>query len=510
MLNNIIKTTMSSKNRNKIMTLGYAVIVAAAFVISLANNSDVNASISRKNDFDYMELKSKIDNNFIISNPLNQDISANNIISLFGKINVIGDEKKDNVVELEVKSGDTFIKMLTSNFEIGYSEANKIAASLKGVYNVGSMRIGQKIYVTVIKTPKPIDDAEETPQFDIDIKSMVIRLAADQRVIVEKSEEGEYLARTEKDEIIEEVNVALGTIDGSLSVSMNNAGVPKSIVTEFVNIFAFSIDFRRDVHKGDKFEIIYENYINNDGELIRTGNILYASLYLRKDKISLYRYKMANGDVDYFNEKGYPMKKTLHRKPLNYPNARISSHFGKRRHPILKQVKIHWGIDYAAPKGTAVFAAGDGVVQMAQWHGGYGKYIRIRHNSEYSTAYGHLNGFAKGIASGTRVKQGQIIGYVGNTGRSTGPHLHYEVIQAGRRVNPLNIKASAAENIKGNDFTKFKQTMAAIQAAHPTLFADKVIEEKVAVNVADPNKEAAVAKVEATAGENVEAATRVE
>jgi murein DD-endopeptidase MepM/ murein hydrolase activator NlpD len=461
-LQNIIKKTVKGKNRNKIMTLGYAVVVVTAFIVSLANNSDVSASISRKNDFEYMELKSRIDSNFAENLTLAQDFSVDNIRSLFGKVNVVSG-KKDNVTTLEVKSGDTFIKILTSSeLDISYNEANEIVNSLKGVYNVRNLKIGQKIFVTT---------TESIEEEGINIKSVTIRQAADQRVIVDKNDEGRYVARKEKDELLEEVNTASGVIDENLSVSMNKLGVPKKIVSEFINVFAFSIDFRRDVHSGDKFEIIYENYINNDGELIRTGDILYAALYLRNDKIALYRFESEKGGVDYYNEKGLPMKKTLHRKPLDFPKARISSHYGKRRHPILKQTRIHWGVDYAAPRGTAVFAAGDGVVQVAKYNGGYGKYIKIRHNSEYSTAYGHLNGYAKGIAQGTRVKQGQVIGYVGNTGRSTGPHLHYEVIQGGRRVNPLHIKASTGENLKGKDFEAFKQVVASVQTAHPSMFA---------------------------------------
>lgn len=175
------------------------------------------------------------------------------------------------------------------------------------------------------------------------------------------------------------------------------------------------------------------------------------------------------------------MKKTLHRKPLAFQAARISSPFGKRRHPIKKQIIVHWGVDYAAPRGTAIYAGGDGVVQMAKWNGGYGNYVKIRHNSEYSTAYGHMQRIAKGIRPGVRVKQGQIIGYVGSTGLSTGPHLHYEVVKNGRRVNPLTIKAAAGENLKGKTLKHFKATVAELKTTYKTMFAknDKK-EEKLA------------------------------
>ena len=220
-----------------------------------------------------------------------------------------------------------------------------------------------------------------------------------------------------------------------------------------------------------KFEIIYENKITPNGETVKSGDILYAALQLRKDKIALYRFKDKNGNVDYYNEKGYAMKKTLDRKPMSFKQARISSPFGRRFHPILRSYRVHWGVDYAAPKGTLVYAAGDGVIQMAKYNGGYGNFIKIRHNSEYSTAYGHMWKFAKGMRPGVRVKQGQVIGYVGSTGRSTGPHLHYEVLQNGKRVNPLKIKAAAGENLSGKKLASFKKNVAALKESHKSMFA---------------------------------------
>lgn len=205
--------------------------------------------------------------------------------------------------------------------------------------------------------------------------------------------------------------------------------------------------------------------------MVKNGNILFASLTLGKNKIDLYRFKDKSGNVDYYDAKGYAMKKTLSRKPMSYQNARISSPFGRRRHPIYKDYRVHWGVDYAAPRNTLVYAAGDGVIQVAKYNGGYGNYIKIRHNSEYSTAYGHMQKFAKGIRPGVRVKQGQVIGYVGSTGRSTGPHLHYEVVKNGKRVNPLTIKAAASENLRGKNLASFKRQVAQIKETHQKMLA---------------------------------------
>ena len=206
--------------------------------------------------------------------------------------------------------------------------------------------------------------------------------------------------------------------------------------------------------------------------MVHTGNILYAALIMRKNKVELYRFKDSSGNVQYYNAKGLAMQKTLHRKPLAFQSARISSPFGKRFHPILRKYKIHWGVDYAAPAGTPVYAAGEGVVEAARYNGGYGNYVKIRHNSQYSTAYGHMKSIARGIRPGVRVKQGQVIAYVGSTGRSTGSHLHYEIIQNGKRVNPLTTKAAAGADLSGQSLKKFKQQVAQLQATHKKLFAN--------------------------------------
>ena len=168
--------------------------------------------------------------------------------------------------------------------------------------------------------------------------------------------------------------------------------------------------------------------------------------------------------MDYYNSKGIVLKRALDRKPMEFRSARISSRFGWRRHPILKRRILHSGVDYAAPKGTRIYASADGVVKRAQWAGGYGRYVVIRHNSEFSTGYAHMNGFAKGIRPGVRVKQGQVIGYVGSTGRSTGPHLHFEVIKNGKKVDPLKVKAATGTNLAGKDLQRFKAEVAKIAA----------------------------------------------
>ena len=449
------------KHTHRVITLGYAVAVTSAFILSLANNSSVNASVSYQDKTDYLMLENAIAENVENTDSIYPEERILNIRSLFNMIDSY--QRETEIKELvTVEKGDTFISILNS-MGLGYEEAHNLYKAFKKVYNPANIRIGQKILIGGI--------------YDNELKK-IIRL--DEIVIQEnnlksyslaKNENGVFEAKVNQEELITEVNSAHGAISGSLSKSMNSQGVPNKVIHDFVNIFSYSVDFKRDVRKGDKFEIIFENKITKDGKVASSGNILYASLQLRKEKVSLYRFTDSKGNTDYYTEKGLAMKKTLHKKPLSFQNARISSPFGKRLHPIKKRWIIHWGVDYAAPKGTKIFAGGDGTVQVAKYNGGYGNYIKIRHNSEYSTAYGHMWKFAKGIRPGVRVKQGQVIGYVGSTGLSTGPHLHYEVIKNGKRVNPRTIRAATGNNLAGKDLKKFKNIVSNIKSSYSTMFA---------------------------------------
>ena len=364
-------------------------------------------------------------------------------------------EVKDDV--LIVEKGDHFIGVL-QRLGMEYNEANQAAMALKKVgYDVRSLQAGQKINIT-----KTVD----VPFGELlSVDKIVIEPSASVKYTVTRNEDEKYVAEVEQQELKNENKTISGTIRNSLAATMRNAGVPQSVVSNFTNIFTYKVNFRSDIKAGDTFKVMYDRKMAPDGRVVKNGNILYAELNLgRKNKIALYRYKDSSGNVDYYDEKGMALKRALVRKPLEFSSARISSHFGWRRHPILKQRILHSGVDYAAPMGSRIYASGDGVVQRAQWAEGYGRYIVIRHNSEYSTGYAHMSGFARGIKPGVRVKQGQVIGYVGSTGRSTGPHLHFEIIKNGKKVDPLKIKAATGANLAGNDLKKFKQEVARIVA----------------------------------------------
>jgi murein DD-endopeptidase MepM/ murein hydrolase activator NlpD len=239
------------------------------------------------------------------------------------------------------------------------------------------------------------------------------------------------------------------TIDRSLYGSTKDSGIENSIVTRFARLYGFEFDFQRDLRKNDKIKILYERYLDDDGIAQKTGNIIFSQIIGQEKNISLYRYEAPDGKTGYYTTDGKSIEKTLMRTPIN--GAKLSSRFGFRIHPILGFNAMHQGTDFAAPVGTPIMASGNGIVEYAGWKGGYGKFITIRHNSEYKTNYAHLSDYAKGMRKGTKVQQGQIIGYVGSTGSSTGPHLHYEIEVNGKKVNSQTLKLPDALPLEGNN-----------------------------------------------------------
>lgn len=450
---------LKSKHRQKIINICYFSAVLAAFVLSLAHNNRVEASVDTKDYFSYLMIEDSVSRS-LEDAPTFSEESIDNIKAMFQMVDNLV-KHKNIEKEFALQNGDTLISAL-SRLGISRDTANDIYYSLKEHYDPRELKAGQKLKVNLA-----IDS--QTEQL-VNVNYLMIEPAVGERIITALKDKA-FETHVEKDEFIDEINSITGEINGNLSSAMSRQGVPMRVISNFINLFSYSVDFKREVQKGDHFEIVYESQVIPDGTIVKSGNILYAGLILRNQKIALYRFKDAKGNVDYYTEKGRALKKTLDRKPMSFKNARISSPFGKRYHPILKKYKIHWGTDYAAPKGSLVYAGGDGVVQVAKYNGSYGNYVKIRHNSEFSTAYGHMSGFAKGIRPGVRVTQGQVIGYVGSTGRSTGPHLHYEVIQNGRRVNPRTIKASTGENLSGSSLSQFKKVVAKIDNDYGRAFA---------------------------------------
>ena len=242
-------------------------------------------------------------------------------------------------------------------------------------------------------------------------------------------------------------------IKNNLYSAAVEAGIEPNIIIEFARIYGFEVDFQRDIRKGDWFEILYERF-EDDNEVIKeTGKIIYASMYVNGEEINLYNFRYKN-DSGYYDIKGKSIVKSLMKTPIN--GARLSSSYGMRKHPILGYNKMHRGTDFAAPSGTPIMASGSGTVTRARWCGGGGNCVKIKHNSTYETIYAHMKSFARGIKEGRKVKQGQIIGYVGSTGLSTGPHLHYEVVVNGKKVNSQRLKLPSGKILKGEERKEFE------------------------------------------------------
>ncbi|MDV7341837.1 peptidoglycan DD-metalloendopeptidase family protein [Terasakiella sp. A23] len=362
------------------------------------------------------------------------------------------------VETLKVGRGDTLMKMLL-NAGINRGDAYTAIEAMRSAYDPRRLRVGQELHVTF--QPGRHKDMPHLFQ------SLRLKTGFNKDLYVSRSTDGDYAVHEEEQELITTLHRAEGKIDSSLYVAASKSGIPASLLMEFIFAYSFDVDFQRDIQKNDAFEVMYEKISTADGKNTKVGNIQYASLTLSGINIPIYRFKQKNGRVAYFNDKGQSAQKALMRTPIN--GARLSSGFGKRRHPILGYSKMHTGVDFAAPPGTPIYAAGDGVLDYVGRKGGYGKYIRIRHNSEYQTAYAHMRGYKKGVHKGKRVKQGDVIGYVGSTGRSTGPHLHYEIIRKGRKTNPMKVRMPSGKKLKGQELARFMEVKNAHDAQYASL-----------------------------------------
>jgi murein DD-endopeptidase MepM/ murein hydrolase activator NlpD len=380
-------------------------------------------------------------------------------------------------VELvEIESGDNLMDVLVRTGAERF-DAHVAIQSLQGVYDPRrDLRVGDELAVTFAPVEESGAGSSATAEaVDYVLSGLRLPVAYDRNVMVDRNEDGGFVSREVLLELESEVVAVQGSIDSSLFVNARDAGVPISVLVELVKIFSFDVDFQRDIWRDDKFEVMFDRQRNPEGEVVNNGDILYAKLTLRGTELPLYRFENSEGNIDFFNEKGEGVRKALMKTPID--GARLSSRFGKRKHPILGYTRQHSGIDFAAPRGTPIYAAGDGSVVRASTFGGYGKYIKIRHNGTYSTAYAHLHGYARGIRSGTRVRQGQVIGYVGSTGRSTGPHLHYEIHRNGKAINPLGLKLPSGEKLKGDRLAAFREHRKNLDAEFGTLVDPTLVAE---------------------------------
>ena len=345
-------------------------------------------------------------------------------------------------IDYKVEEGDNF-ESIINKLKLSKKEKKLFLETVKKNKEIRILKPGQKIYFKIDKK-----DILTIVEFRVEInKKKEINFVKD-------FNSKKFNSNVLEKELEKVISYKESKITNSLYQTAISLKIKPNIIIEFARLYGFQVDFQRDIWKDDSFQVIYEEFLNKDEEVVETGNIIFANLNLQNEDLKLYRHEYEKNKIDYFDENGKSMRKTLMKTPIN--GARLSSSFGKRKHPILGFTKMHTGTDFAAPTGTPILASGDGLVVRAKWCGGGGNCVKIKHNRVYQTVYAHMSKFGKGIKKGARVKQGQIIGYVGSTGLSTGPHLHYEVIENGKKINSQKLKLPSGKVLKGDNRKVFE------------------------------------------------------
>ena len=404
---------------NNLKIFGLILLIIFTIIVATLSNHQKKISKSQNNN---------IVDNIYFKKTLNEIV--NNLEPRYKKYNH------------KIKSGETFDKILDS-YSINKNEINAIKQSLSKKVNINKLNTNQKIHIILDKTNNKI-------------KEFVFQISNTEKIYLSKnSEDLEFDEKILSIKLDKKIIYKENIILQSLYKAATDQNIPPNTIIEFARIYGFQVDFQRDIRKEDKFQIMYEVFIDENKKIIETGEILFANLKLSGQDNSLYYFDKENLEGHY-DKNGKSIQKALMKSPIN--GARLSSSFGMRKHPIDGYNKMHRGTDFAAPKGTPIMASGNGIVKKAGWCGGGGNCVKIRHNSTYETVYAHMSKFARGIKNGVRVKQGQTIGYVGSTGKSTGPHLHYEVIVNGKKVNSQKLKLPSGKVLKGKDREYFETT----------------------------------------------------
>ena len=386
-----------------------------------------------------------------------------------GETSIADEVARDIQKVIEVRPGDTLYGVLV-NAGVTEDDAKDAVGALSDVFSPRALRAGQEITLNISSSAGDRDE-EADPQ----LVSLTFEPDVVTDVTLKRSDSGDFIAASIDKELVEANRRVAGVIDSSLFGATQEAGVPMPVTADLIKIFSFDVDFQRDIQDGDAFEVLYERKETADGDFVKSGTILFASLTLSGRTIPVYYFER-DGDGEYYTPKGEAIRKSLLRTPVD--GARITSGFGMRMHPVMGYSKMHKGVDFGAPTGTPIFAAGSGTVVEVGKKGAYGNYIRIRHNGQYQTAYAHMSKFAKGVSKGDKVKQGDVIGYVGATGRVTGPHLHYEILVDGAQVNPGKVKMASGDKLTGKQLKAFQAQMAKVDAERerqgdPQLIAER-------------------------------------
>ncbi len=387
---------------------------------------------------------------FISSNLINKknqqnienikEITKNNEFFIFKNFLISKISSPYQEIDYIIKNNDTVEKIL-KKFKIREKDIQNIALQLKKK-KLSNIYSGRKLSLIL----KKLENGNNT------VVNLIYPISNTSSLEIRKSQNN-FIVKENILQLYKKEVVVKNIIKNNLYNAAVETGVEPNIIIEFARVFGFEVDFQRDIRKGDWFEIFYEKFEDENNRVRDTGKIIYASMYVNGEEINLYNFKY-NNEEEYYDIKGKSITKSLMKTPIN--GARLSSSFGMRKHPILGYNKMHRGTDFAAPSGTPIMASGSGTVTRARWCGGGGNCVKIKHNSTYETVYAHMKAFAKGVREGKKVKQGQIIGYVGSTGLSTGPHLHYEVIVNGKKVNSQRLKLPSGKTLKGEERQQFE------------------------------------------------------
>ena len=401
--------------------------------LKLKNNAEIIALIvllliTISSTLYYNHNKDRVLKNY--KNTINNIYFKKTLNNIFNNL-----EPRYKKISHKVSSGETFSKIL-EDYLIDKNEIVEIQNKISKKINLNKLNTNQKILITIDQTNNLV-------------KEFIFQYSKTEKIyLLRNNLEKEFKQKILITKLQREVFYKENLITQSLYKSAIDQNIPANLIVEFARIYGFQVDFQRDIRKNDRFQVMYEVFLDDDNKMIETGEILFANLKLSGTDNSFYYFRH-KGDEGHYDKNGKSVEKALMKTPIN--GARLSSPFGMRKHPIDGFNKMHRGTDFAAPKGTPIMASGSGIIKKAGWCGGGGNCVKIKHNSTYETVYAHMSKFGRGIRNGVRVKQGQIIGYVGSTGKSTGPHLHYEVIVNGKRINSQKLKLPSGKILKGDE-----------------------------------------------------------
>jgi murein DD-endopeptidase MepM/ murein hydrolase activator NlpD len=396
-----------------------------------------------------------------------QDISGEQVSVAMMDASLEHEQKTDSsarIVEqvMKVSRGDTLMGILR-RAGLDRFTAHEAITALQEVYDPRDLRPGHEMALLFRGEPADGAGGEPAELFD----GLRIQVDVDRNVRVRRVDKGKFEGEEESWQLEVVQDASQGKIQSSLYEAALDAGLPLPVLMQMIRAYSFDVDFQRDIHPGDRFAALFERQVDEQGNALRDGPVLFATLETSGRTLPIYRYTALDGEVDYFDPQGKSVRKTLMLTPID--GARLSSGYGIRRHPILGYNRMHRGLDFAAPSGTPIMAAGSGVVTHAGRKGNYGITVKLRHANEYTTLYAHMRSIARGVRVGARVEQGDVIGYVGSTGMSTGPHLHYEVHHRGKFVNPAKVNSPPGRTLTGEDLHRFQQVREELEGHYAAL-----------------------------------------